>query len=58
MENCVVVGDDAVDYGREQFTDLPEGSRPSIGESLEVPYKPMDVPRDKNLGKLDKSTVG
>ena len=45
-------------YKREQFKDLPEGTRPSIGEALEVPYKPMDVPRDKNLGKLDKITVG
>ena len=37
--------------------DLPEGSRPSIGEAFEVPYQPMDVPRELK-GKLDKMTVG
>ncbi len=47
-----------MEYEREPFTDRPEGSRPSIGEALEVPYKPMDVPRDKNLGKLDNIAVG
>ena len=52
-ENCVIVHDDAVDYERTPLVDLPEGSRPSIGEAFEVPYQPMDVPRELK-GKLDK----
>ena len=54
-ENCVIVHDDVVDYERTPLVDLPEGSRPSIGEAFEVPYQPMDVPKELK-GKLDKMT--
>ena len=56
-EYGVIVHDEVVDYERTPLVDLPEGSRPSIGEAFEVPYQPMDVPK-KLKGKLDKMTVG
>ena len=57
IEDCIVVPEGAKDYEREPLSALDEGTRPSIGESLEVPYKPLDSPAESK-GKLDKMTVG
>ena len=54
IENCVIVSDEAVDYEREQFEDLPEGNRPSIGEASEVPYQHLGGPQDKQTGTSTK----
>ena len=55
IENCVIVSDEAVDYKRQTFTDLPEGTRPSIGEAFEVPYQHLNGPGYKQSGKWTTS---
>ena len=44
IENCVVVPDDVADCEREKFAAMEQGTRPSIGEQMESPFQPLDIP--------------